>query len=52
MFMDKKGMCPVCGRAGKKSETIESRTCPVCRTVFNEFGIILSTSNGDERKNN
>lgn len=43
IFTDNK-RCPVCGAMGKSvNEKDKIRNCPVCGTVFSEFGVILST---------
>ena len=38
----KKGKCPFCGAVGKTiAKHYKVKNCPVCGTIFNEFGIIL-----------
>ena len=46
----KKEICPLCGNLGKKFnlEKEDLKNCPICGTVFNEFGIILTQEIDDE----
>lgn len=46
----KNGMCPLCGNLGKSLKLDEDilKNCPICGTVFNEFGIILTQEMDEE----
>ncbi|MCD6478213.1 MAG: hypothetical protein J7K87_04385 [Candidatus Aenigmarchaeota archaeon] len=45
----KKDRCPICGNKGKQIvKRYNIRTCTVCGTVYNEFGIILMSDSMNE----
>jgi len=49
MFFTERGRCPVCGIvANMIDERNKIRNCPICGTVFTEFGIILSSDMKEE----
>ncbi len=50
----KKEVCPICGNMGKNFELERDRlkNCPMCGTVYNEFGIILTQDIDDEMMKN
>ena len=49
-----KNKCPICGTKGKLlAKKYNVRSCSVCGTVYNEFGVILMNENiGEVDENN
>ena len=54
IFSHVKNKCPLCGTKGKLIlKKYNVRSCQVCGTVYNEFGIILMNENiGEVNENN
>ncbi len=54
IFSHVKNKCPLCGTKGKLiTKRYNIRSCQVCGTVYNEFGIILMNENiGEVNENN
>ncbi|MBI4017949.1 MAG: hypothetical protein HY366_03320 [Candidatus Aenigmarchaeota archaeon] len=42
MIFNRDGTCPICGTTGQEFDVPKTKNCPSCKTVFNEFGIILT----------
>lgn len=44
MYLIGKKRCPFCGiRGGRWKKNPDILICPICKTFFNEFGVVLET---------
>lgn len=48
IFNSRLDVCPMCGVAGKEFTVPDTRNCPQCGTVFNQFGVVLALEEKEE----
>jgi len=49
MYLIGKKICPACGIRGERwKKNPDILICPICKTFFNEFGVVLESGTGKE----